>query len=92
MRKSRYRYKRYFFYLPKTIGDLVDTKVDYAVQLFGPAIVLLPKGLENFFSRLEKLEKAHRGNTADRDAGLTDSFPLNGGSHPSRLCTASLGW
>jgi hypothetical protein len=41
MRKSRYRYKRYLLYLPKAIGDLVDTKVEYVVQLFGPAIVLL---------------------------------------------------
>ncbi len=55
MRKSRYRYKRYLLYLPKAIGDLVDTQVEYVVQLFGPAIVLLPKGLENFFSRLENL-------------------------------------
>jgi hypothetical protein len=63
MRKSRYRYKRYLLYLPKAIGDLVDTRVDYVVRLFGPAIVLLPKGLENFLSRLEKLEKADRQNT-----------------------------
>jgi hypothetical protein len=65
MRKSRYRYSRYLVYLPKAIGDLVDTRVDYVVQLFGPAIVLLPKGLENFLSRLEKLEKADRENPVD---------------------------
>jgi len=47
MRKNRYRYKRYLLYLPKVIGDLIDTRVDYVVQLFGPAIVLLPKGLED---------------------------------------------
>jgi hypothetical protein len=63
MRKSRYRYKRYLLYLPKAIGDLVDTRVDYVVQLFRPAIVMLPKGLENLFSRLEKLEKPDRENT-----------------------------
>jgi hypothetical protein len=74
MRKSRYRYKRYLIYLPKAIGDLVDTKVEYVVQLFGPAIVLLPKGLENFFSRLEDLEKAHRKNTASERATSTDSL------------------
>jgi hypothetical protein len=74
MRKSRYRYKRYLIYLPKAIGNLVDTKVEYVVQLFGPAIVLLPKGLENFFSRLEDLEKAHRKNTANERATSTDSL------------------
>ena len=74
MRKNRYRYKRYLLYLPKAIGDLVDTNVEYVVQLFGPAIVLLPKGLENFFSRLENLEKAHRQNDANGPATSTDSL------------------
>jgi len=44
MRKNRYRYKRYLLPLPKAIGDLLDTRVDYVLQLFGPAIVFLPKG------------------------------------------------
>jgi len=74
MRKSRYRYKRYLLYLPKAIGDLVDTRVDYVVQLFGPAIVLLPKGLENFLSRLEKLEKPDRQNTVDQSVRSTNSL------------------
>ena len=74
MRKSRYRYRRYLLYLPKAIGDLVDTRVDYVVQLFGPAIVLLPKGLENFLSRLEKLEKADRQNTVDESVRSSDSL------------------
>ena len=74
MRKSRYRYSRYLLYFPKAIGDLLDMKVDYVVQLFGPAIVLLPKGLENFLSRLEKLERAPRGNTAKGEAASTDSL------------------
>jgi hypothetical protein len=64
MRKSRYRYKRYFLPLPKAIGDLLDTRVDYVVQLFGPAIVFMPKGLENLLSRLENLEKPDQENTA----------------------------
>ena len=64
MRKSRYRYKRYLLPLPKAIGDLLDTRVDYVVQLFGPAIVFLPKGLENLLSRLENLEKPDHENTA----------------------------
>ncbi len=50
MRKNRYRCKRYLLPLPKAIGDLLDTRVDYVVQLFGPAIVFLPKGLENLLS------------------------------------------
>ncbi len=74
MRKSRYRYKRYLVYLPKAIGDVVDTRLDYVVRLFGPAVVLLPRGLENFFSRLEKLEKAHRENIANKGEEYTDSL------------------
>ncbi len=74
MRKNRYRYKRYLVYLPKAIGDLADTKADYTFRMFGPAIVMLPKGLENFFSRLEKLENAHRETTAVDRGPLTDSL------------------
>ena len=57
MRKSRYRYKRYVVCLPKAIGDILDLRMEYVVHLFRPAVVLLPKGMENFFSRLENLEK-----------------------------------
>ncbi len=74
MRKNRYRYKRYLVYLPKAIGDVVDTRLDYVVRLFGPAIVLLPRGLENFLSRLEKLEKAHRENMTNKGEASTDSL------------------
>ena len=77
MRKSRYRYKRYTVYLPKAIGDLLDLRIEYVVQLFGPAVVLLPKGLENFFSRLENLEKVDRGNRAEEARGSTDSLLEN---------------
>ena len=73
MRKSRYRYKRYLVYLPKAIGDAVDTKVDYFVQLLGPAIVLLPKGLEDFLSRLEKLGKTRGESAVNEQATSTDS-------------------
>ena len=61
-------------YLPKAIGDLLDLRIEYVVQLFGPAVVLLPKGLESFLSRLEKLEKADRGNTADKAGASTGSL------------------
>ena len=70
MRKSRYRYKRYTVCLPKAIGDLLDLRIEYVVQIFGPAVVLLPKGLENFFSRLENLEKVDRENKAEESRGL----------------------
>ena len=71
MRKKVYHYKRYLLPLPKAIGDLLDTKVEYTVKLFGPAIVYLPIGLENLLSRLEKLETPHRANTANRQEVLT---------------------
>ncbi len=72
MRKNRYRYKRYLVYLPKAIGDLADTKADYIFKMFGPAIVMLPKGLENFFSRLEKLGNATQENTVPERSASTD--------------------
>jgi hypothetical protein len=74
MTKSRYRYKRYLLYLPKSIGDAVDTKMEYVARLFGPAIVLLPKRLENFFSRLEDLEKAAGKDTANGRSASTGSL------------------
>ena len=83
MRKSRYRYKRYLLYLPKAIGDVIDTKVEYVVQLFGPAIVLLPKGLESFLSRLENLEKTTRQNTTGKGVGSTDSVLEDSRTHAS---------
>ncbi len=73
MTKKQYRYRRYWLPLPKALGDVLDAKVDYIVQLFGPAIIFLPKGLENFFSSLEKLEKTHRENTPDMHVQLTES-------------------
>jgi hypothetical protein len=72
--KSRYRYKRYLLYLPKSIGDAVDTKVEYVARVFGPGIVLLPKRLESFFSRLEDLEKPAWKNAANGRAASTGSL------------------
>jgi hypothetical protein len=74
MRKRRYRCKRYLVYLPKAIGDLVDTQADYDVRIFGPAIVIFPKGLVNFLSRFDKLENALRENTGNRAEAYTDSL------------------
>jgi hypothetical protein len=74
MRKNRYRCKRYRLFLPKSIGEVVDTELRYVARLFGPAIVIVPEGLENFLSRLEKLENAHRENTDNGSAGCTGSL------------------
>lgn len=57
--KSRYRYRRYFFYVPLRVGDLLDRSVDYDVRLFGPFVVFVPRGMD--FS-LSMLEKSKNGN------------------------------
>jgi len=74
MRKNRYHYKRYYLPLPKTIGDLLDTKVEYTPQLFGAAIVYLPRGLENPPSLLQKLENPQLEKSAHETVALTNSL------------------
>jgi len=74
MRKNRYHYKRYLLPLPKTIGDTLDTRVEYIAHLVGPVIVYVPKGLEGFVSRLEDLQKASRQNTAGQESSSTSSL------------------
>jgi hypothetical protein len=44
MTKNRYLCRRYSLYLRVTIGDAVDTSLDYDARLFGPVIVITPKG------------------------------------------------
>jgi hypothetical protein len=68
-------------YLPKAIGDLLDLRIEYVVRLFGPAIILLPKGLENLLSRLENLEKADRENAVDEAVGSTGSLLEDSRTH-----------
>jgi hypothetical protein len=75
MRKDRYRCKRYRLFLPNSLGEALNTDLDYVARLIGPAIVVVPKGLESLFSRLEKLENAHRENTTNGRAPSTDSLP-----------------
>ena len=75
MTKRRYLCKRYLLYLPVAIGDVVDTSLDYIAQLFGPAIVIIPKGHENSLSRLENLEKSPRENATSTGQRNTSSFP-----------------
>jgi len=75
MTKRRYLCKRYLLYLPVAIGDAVDTSLDYIAKIFGPAIVIIPKkGCENFFSRLENLEKPQRENATSTGHRNTSSF------------------
>lgn len=72
LRKGRYRCKRYLLYLPVAIGDRVDLSVDYLVRLFGPAIVLVPKGTESSLSRLENSRIENQQNHAGHGSSLTD--------------------
>jgi hypothetical protein len=46
MTKAVYDCKRYFFYIPVTIGDSLDLSIDYEVQFQDPNIVLIPKDRE----------------------------------------------
>ena len=74
MRKNRYRCKRYRLFLPNSIGDALDTELEYVARLVSPALVILPQGLESLFSRLEKLENANRENTTNSRPQWTDSL------------------
>ena len=60
MRKGRYHCKRYFLYLPVRVGEQVDRSLDYEVRLFGPFIVLVPKGIEFSLSMLENSKNSGR--------------------------------
>ena len=71
MRKGRYRCKRYLLYLPVAIGDQVDRSVDYVTRLFGPAIVIVPKGVEFPLSRLEYSKSVNRRNTPPHEGSST---------------------
>ena len=71
MTKNRYHCKRYRLYLPKSIGETLDTNVEYVARLIGPAIVIVPKGWEIFFSRLEKLEIVRQENIPKGGASST---------------------
>jgi hypothetical protein len=75
LRKGRYRCRRYLLFLPVAIGDRVDRSVEYSVSLFGPAIVLLPRGAEFLLSRLEKTEILQRQNRVGKERPLTDLLP-----------------
>ena len=50
------------------------TQADYVVRIFGPAIVIFPRGLVNFLSRFDKLEKAYRENTWTQVEAYTGSL------------------
>jgi hypothetical protein len=74
MNKKKYRYRRYWFRIPKALGEILDAKVDYTAKFIGPAIVFIPKGLENSFSWHENLEKTRRANRPNLQPQLTDSM------------------
>jgi len=79
MRKNRYRCKRYRLFLPKVIGEALDTEAEYVVRLIGPAVVIVPKGLE---SLMVQVEGQMRNNTSADGAQAslyygTGSAPAN---------------
>jgi len=74
LRKNRYRCKRYRLFLPNSIGEALDTDLEYVARLIGPALVIAPKGREDLFSRLEKLENACRENATPGGAASTGSL------------------
>lgn len=74
MRKSRYRCRRYFFYVPVAIGEKVDRSVDYLIKLFGPLIVLVPKGMEFPLSTLDKARNCYPQNHTIQTGSSTVSL------------------
>jgi len=56
MTKARYHCKRYVVYVPNSIGDALDTSIDYDVRLVDRLIVLTPKQLSDVASTIAKLE------------------------------------
>ena len=72
MTKAHYRYKRYVYYLPKSVGDALDTSIDYDVRLVGKLIVLMPKGLKDVEMTIAKIQ-----NECDSSKGEDhDTLPI----------------
>lgn len=66
--KARYRYKRYILLLPKSIGDKVDTSIDYEVKLVDELIVITPKHHTSVTSTIAKLgSECHNALRDNRD-------------------------
>jgi hypothetical protein len=76
MTKARYHCKRYVVYVPNSIGDALDTSVDYDVRLVDRLIVLTPKQLSDVASTIAKLEsesqKGKRENADSESSELED--------------------
>jgi len=77
LRKGHYRCTRYLIYLPVRIGERLDRSVDYVVRLFGPLIVLIPKGMEVSLSKLEKMDGSGRQDTIAALGSETRTFTKN---------------
>jgi hypothetical protein len=56
MTRARYHCKRYLLPLPKSIGDTLDTSVDYDLRLNDQLIVITPKKLGSFTATVKRLE------------------------------------
>jgi len=59
MTKARYRYRRYLVYLPISVGNALDTSIDYEVKLVDKLIVIMPK-LGDVASTITRIEDEWR--------------------------------
>jgi len=44
------------YYLPKAIGDALDTSIDYDVRLVDKIIVMMPKGLADVETTIARIQ------------------------------------
>ena len=76
MTKARYRYKRYRLYLPISIGDAVDTSIEYEVRLVDKLIVITPKrgDLASTIAQIENdWQKSQRDSAQAAEAADTEN-------------------
>jgi len=76
--KARYRYKRYILLLPKSIGDQVDTSIDYEVKLVDKLIVITPKHHTSVASTIAKLDSQYQNALRDNCDSSKSSCPSFG--------------
>jgi hypothetical protein len=75
MTKARYHCKRYVVYVPNSIGDALDTSVDYDVRLVDKLIVLMPKQLGDVASTIAKLEsESQKGKRENADSAKSSEL------------------
>ena len=73
MTKARYRYYRYLFYIPISIGEKLDTTIDYDVRIVDKLIILIPKHLRDLAS-IAKLENVAEKNMPHGIGSSEDSI------------------